>query len=162
MFLKTPGMWVPGQSAVKSRCRTLLNEPVVFFRQEDGTPVALADVAPPRAALEGKLVATTSSSHGLEYNAAGIVSGCRVSSIPPGCRVQSYPVVERYQWIWMGILWPIPTISRISTGWTTGLARKGRTDAPEGRLQAVGREPAGAVASVVCARHYARYGRNRQ
>ena len=54
--------------------RTLLNEPVVFFRQEDGTPVALADKcahrhAPPRGKAVGDNIQCPY--HGLEYNAAG-------------------------------------------------------------------------------------------
>jgi len=86
--------------------RTLLNEPVVFFRQEDGTPVALADKCAHRHAplSAGKLVGDNIQCpyHGIEYNAAG--DGVRVpgqSQVPPGCRVRSFPVVERYKWIWV-------------------------------------------------------------
>ena len=86
--------------------RTLLNEPVVFFRQEDGTPVALADKCAHRHAplSEGKLVGDNIQCpyHGLEYDASGdCVRVPGQSTIPPGCRVRSFPVVERYQWIWV-------------------------------------------------------------
>ena len=53
---------------------------------------------------EGKLVGDNIQCpyHGLEYNAAGdCVRVPGQSQIPPGCRVQSYPVVERYQWVWI-------------------------------------------------------------
>ena len=46
MFLKNAwyvGAWGTEVGRQKLLRRTLLNEPVVFFRQEDGTPVALAD-----------------------------------------------------------------------------------------------------------------------
>ena len=86
--------------------RTLLNEPVVFFRQEDGTPVALADKCAHRHAplSSGKLVGDNIQCpyHGLEYDASGeCVRVPGQSTVPPGCRVQSYPVVERYQWVWI-------------------------------------------------------------
>ncbi|MEC8724822.1 MAG: aromatic ring-hydroxylating dioxygenase subunit alpha, partial [Pseudomonadota bacterium] len=46
MFLRNAwyvGAWGTEVGRQKMLRRTLLNEPVVFFRQEDGTPVALAD-----------------------------------------------------------------------------------------------------------------------
>ena len=109
MFLKNAwyvGAWGTEVGRQKLLRRTLLNEPVVFFRQEDGTPVALADKCAHRHAplSEGKLVGDNIQCpyHGLEYNAAGdCVRVPGQSQIPPGCRVQSYPVVERYQWVWI-------------------------------------------------------------
>jgi len=86
--------------------RTLLNEPVVFYRQEDGTPVALADKCAHRHAplSKGKLVGDRIQCpyHGLEYDASGAcvrVPGQMVA--PPDCRLRSYPAVERHQWIWL-------------------------------------------------------------
>jgi phenylpropionate dioxygenase-like ring-hydroxylating dioxygenase large terminal subunit len=86
--------------------RTLMNEPVVFFREEDGTPVALEDKCAHRHAplSEGKLVGDNIQCpyHGLEYDASGdCVRVPGQSTIPPGCRVRSYPTVERHQWIWV-------------------------------------------------------------
>ena len=109
MFLKNAwyvGAWdteIGRQSLLR---RTLLNEPVVFYRQEDGTPVALEDKCAHRHAplSEGKLVGDMIQCpyHGLEYNADGdCVRVPGQSNVPPGCRVRSYPVVERNHWIWL-------------------------------------------------------------
>ena len=86
--------------------RTLLNEPVVFFRKEDGTPVALEDKCAHRHAplSEGRLQgdAIECPYHGLQYDETGAcVRIPGQSTIPPGCAVRSYPVVERYQWVWV-------------------------------------------------------------
>ena len=109
MFLKNAwyvGAWGTEVGRQNLLRRTLLNEPVVFFRQEDGTPVALADKCAHRHAplSEGKLVGDNIQCpyHGLEYDASGdCVRVPGQSTIPPGCRVHSFPVVERYQWIWV-------------------------------------------------------------
>ena len=117
--------------------RTLLNEPVVFFRKEDGTPVALEDKCAHRHAplSEGRLQgdAIECPYHGLQYDETGAcVRIPGQSTIPPGCAVRSYPVVQRWGWVWIwpgaisgcGSGWairpsPTRTTSRISTGWTT-------------------------------------------
>ena len=86
-----------------------LNEPVVLFRKQDGTPVALEDrCAHRRLQLsKGYLLNDTlvCGYHGLAYNAEGAcmhVPG--QEDVPRWARVRSYPVVERYKciWIWMG------------------------------------------------------------
>lgn len=86
-----------------------LNEPVVLFRKEDGTPVALEDrCAHRRLPLsKGYLEkdAIVCGYHGVTYDCAG--NGVHVpgqKSIPSWARVRSYPVVEKYKcvWIWMG------------------------------------------------------------
>ena len=86
--------------------RILLNEPVVFFRKEDGTPVALHDKCAHRHAplSAGKLVGDQIQCpyHGLEYDETGAcVRIPGQAAIPPGCAVRSFPVVERHQWIWI-------------------------------------------------------------
>ncbi len=86
--------------------RVLLDEPVVFYRREDGSPVALADKCAHRHAplSQGRLVGNDIECpyHGLTYDGAGnCVRVPGQSTIPPGCRIRSYPVVERYQWIWI-------------------------------------------------------------
>ncbi|CAN0429493.1 unnamed protein product, partial [Discosporangium mesarthrocarpum] len=109
MFLQNAwyvGAWGTEIGRQKLLRRTLLNEPVVFYRQEDGTPVALADKCAHRHAplSEGKLVgdAIQCPYHGLEYDASGAcVRVPGQSNVPPGCRVRSYPVIERHQWIWV-------------------------------------------------------------
>jgi phenylpropionate dioxygenase-like ring-hydroxylating dioxygenase large terminal subunit len=86
--------------------RILLEEPVVFYRTEDGRPVALADRCCHRHAplSRGKLRgdALECPYHGFTYDPSGaciLVPG--QSTIPPGARVRSYPVVERYHWLWI-------------------------------------------------------------
>ena len=86
--------------------RTILNEPIVFYRKENGTPVALADKCAHRHAplSKGKLFGDNVRCpyHGLEYDASGdCVHVPGQSNIPPDCKVRSYPAVERYQWIWI-------------------------------------------------------------
>ena len=86
--------------------RTLLNEPVVLFRQLDGTPVALEDRCCHRHAplSKGVLVGDDIQCpyHGLTFDAAGAcVRVPGQSAIPPDARVRSFPVVERYHWIWI-------------------------------------------------------------
>ncbi len=86
--------------------RVLLNEPVVFYRREDGSPVALHDKCAHRHAplSAGKLVgnAIQCPYHGLEYDGTGAcVRVPGQAAIPPGCAVRSFPTVERHQWIWI-------------------------------------------------------------
>jgi len=109
MFLKNAwyvGAWDTEIGRQKLLRRTLLNEPVVFYRQEDGSPVALEDKCAHRHAplSSGKLVGNSIQCpyHGLEYDATGAcVRVPGQSSVPPDCRVRSYPVIERNQWIWV-------------------------------------------------------------
>jgi len=86
--------------------RLILNEPVVFFRKEDGTPVALEDRCCHRRypLHKGRLVGdcVECGYHGLTFDETGAcirVPGQEL--VPPSARVRSYPVVERYRWIWI-------------------------------------------------------------
>ena len=86
--------------------RTLLGDPVMFYRTESGSPVALEDRCCHRHAplSRGRLVgdAVECPYHGFTYDASGaciLVPG--QATIPPGARVRSFPVVERYHWIWI-------------------------------------------------------------
>ena len=109
MFLRNTwyvGAWGTEVGRQNLLRRTLLEEPVVFYRREDGTPVALADKCAHRHAplSEGRLTGDSIECpyHGLTYDPAGTC--IRVpgqSSVPPNCRIHSYPVVERHQWIWI-------------------------------------------------------------
>ena len=86
--------------------RILLNEPVVFYRAEDGRPVALEDRCCHRHAplSRGKLVgdAVQCPYHGFTYDPTGAcISIPGQTRIPPTARVKSYPVVERYHWLWI-------------------------------------------------------------
>jgi len=91
--------------------RTFLNEPVVLFRQKNGTPAALADRCCHRAAPLSRGVCVGDllecGYHGLQYDADGnCVSIPGQTKIPPGAKVKSYPVREKWKtiWIWMGDL----------------------------------------------------------
>jgi len=86
--------------------RTLLDEPVVFYRTEDGTPVALEDRCCHRhmPLSKGWLVGDDiqCAYHGLTYDATGrCIRVPGQSQVPPEARVHSYPVVERNHWIWI-------------------------------------------------------------
>lgn len=96
-----PGVMLP---------RRFLNEPVVLFRKDDGTPAALADRCPHRfAPLSMGALANDQIEclyHGLRFDANGQCTDnpngdCR---IPKAAVVRSYPVAERWGmvWIWMG------------------------------------------------------------
>jgi vanillate O-demethylase monooxygenase subunit len=89
--------------------RRICNLPMVFYRLEDGTAVALADRCCHRllplshGRLEGDTLVC--GYHGLTYDRTGqcvkVPSQERVS---PQARVTSYPVVERHRfvWVWVG------------------------------------------------------------
>jgi phenylpropionate dioxygenase-like ring-hydroxylating dioxygenase large terminal subunit len=88
--------------------RTYLNEPVVLFRQADGTPVALGDRCPHRfAPLHlGKQIGDVVQCgyHGLEFGSDGRCVRNPHGGVPASARTRSYPLVERYDllWIWPG------------------------------------------------------------
>lgn len=90
--------------------RTLLGQPVVFYRRANGTLAALADRCPHRFAPlhMGQVVddALQCAYHGLRFDATGACvhnphGDCR---IPAAAKVAAYPVIERHLavWIWMG------------------------------------------------------------
>ena len=102
------GMWAAdiGDGPV---ARTILDEPVVFFRTAGGTPVALADRCCHRALplSLGEVVedGIRCGYHGLVFDETGAcVHIPGQSAIPPGAMVRLYPVVERWRvvWIWTG------------------------------------------------------------
>jgi phenylpropionate dioxygenase-like ring-hydroxylating dioxygenase large terminal subunit len=108
MFLRN--FWYVAASAFEvgrnPLARMILGEPVVFFRKEDGTPVAFEDRCAHRhlPLSMGKLVGDTLQCHyhGLRYDASGVcVKVPGQDTIPPGARVKAYPVVERYRWLWI-------------------------------------------------------------
>lgn len=86
--------------------RTLLNEPVVLFRDANGMAVALQDRCCHRGAplSLGKVTdaGIQCGYHGLVFDPSGAcVSVPGQSRIPPNAEVKSYPVVERLHWIWI-------------------------------------------------------------
>ena len=115
--------------------RIMLNEPVVLFRKQDGTPVALEDRCIHRRLplSMGRLIGDEIQCHyhGLVFDGTGTcVKIPGQERIPPSARVKSYPVVERNQciFVWMGDA-DAPDTSRLPThfgvldneGWTTSL-----------------------------------------
>ena len=92
------------------RPRTLLDEPVVLYRQLDGTPAAIADRCPHRfAPLHlGRLIgdAVECGYHGLKFDCSGacVENPHGDQRIPAAARVRAYPLVEQdgLVWIWMG------------------------------------------------------------
>ena len=89
--------------------RVFLNEPVVLFRREDGTPVALEDRCVHRSLplSQGSLIGDTlqCAYHGLVYDCSGAcIKVPGQPKVPRDARVRNYPVVDRHgcTWIWMG------------------------------------------------------------
>ena len=89
--------------------RTIMNQPLVFFRGPDGKAAALEDRCCHRGAplTHGNVVETgiECGYHGLIFDGSGkCVSIPGADKIPPQTMVRSYPVVERQEfiWIWMG------------------------------------------------------------
>ncbi|WP_176593967.1 aromatic ring-hydroxylating dioxygenase subunit alpha [Sphingobium sp. EM0848] len=90
--------------------RTLLDEPVLLFRKQDGSVAVLADSCPHRFAPlhMGKLIGDTVECgyHGLCFDAAGhcVANPHGNHVVPSRANVRAYPVIERHSlvWIWMG------------------------------------------------------------
>lgn len=88
--------------------RVLLNEYVVLYRQEDGTPVALENRCPHRnlPLSEGRLVGDEIECgyHGLTFNCDGQCTHIPGSDEVPGwAKVRRYPVAEKHGWVFF---WP--------------------------------------------------------
>jgi phenylpropionate dioxygenase-like ring-hydroxylating dioxygenase large terminal subunit len=86
--------------------RVILGEPIVFFRKEDGTSVALEDRCAHRhlPLSMGRLVGDLLQCryHGLCYDGTGqCVKIPGQNAIPPLARVKAYPVAERHRWLWV-------------------------------------------------------------
>src|SRR5262245_20239423 len=86
--------------------RVFLNEPVVLFRKEDGTPVALEDRCCHRqlplsmGRLEGDDLRC--GYHGLLFSPNGkCIQIPGQDSVPPQARVRAYPVIEKFNWLWI-------------------------------------------------------------
>lgn len=89
--------------------RTYLDEPVVLYRREDGTPVALEDRCShrhyPLSAGELKGDVVVCGYHGMEFDCTGActhVPGQKI--VPRGAGIKQFPTLERWKfvWIWMG------------------------------------------------------------
>jgi len=86
--------------------RMLLGQPVVLYRRQDGTPVALEDRCCHRhlplsmGRIEGDDLRC--GYHGLRFDASGAcVEIPGQARIPREARVRAYPLQERYSWVWI-------------------------------------------------------------
>ena len=94
----------------KPFARTLLDVPMVLFRDSGGRPHALRDRCPHRFAplSMGRITdgAVECGYHGLRFDGAGhcVFNPQGDGKIPNGAKVASWPLVERHAaiWIWMG------------------------------------------------------------
>ena len=86
--------------------RIILEQPVLLYRKDDGTAVALEDRCCHRQAplSMGRLIGNVVKCpyHGLEFDATGkCVKVPSQDVIPGNARVRAYPVVEKNHWIWL-------------------------------------------------------------
>lgn len=88
--------------------RMICGQPMVFYRRENGRPVALEDMCWHRllplskGRLEGDHVHC--KYHGLLFNAEGRCTQVpSQDSIPPSARVRRYPTVDKHRFVWV---WP--------------------------------------------------------
>jgi vanillate O-demethylase monooxygenase subunit len=86
--------------------RVILGEPIVLYRLQDGTAIALEDRCAHRhlPLSMGKLVgdALQCHYHGLRYDRTGAcVRVPGQDTIPRAARVKRYPLVERFHWLWI-------------------------------------------------------------
>jgi phenylpropionate dioxygenase-like ring-hydroxylating dioxygenase large terminal subunit len=86
--------------------RVIMNEPIVFYRTEDGTTVALEDRCAHRhlplsmGKLQGDILQCLY--HGLCFDRTGAcVKVPGQDTVPPSARVKAYPTIERYHWVWI-------------------------------------------------------------
>jgi phenylpropionate dioxygenase-like ring-hydroxylating dioxygenase large terminal subunit len=86
--------------------RRIADRPMVFYRTEEGTVVALDDVCPHRwlplskGCREGDQIRC--GYHGLLFNADGTCAEVpSQAEAPSRVAVRSYPVVERAPWVWV-------------------------------------------------------------
>jgi len=90
--------------------RTLLDDPIVFFRTQTGTAAALFDRCPHRFAplsrgrLKGEAIEC--GYHGLRFDRTGAcaLNPYNPGHVPPRAHVRAYPLHEQQGivWIWMG------------------------------------------------------------
>ena len=122
----------------KKLARTILEKPIVLYRGASGKVVALDDRCCHRAAplsmgrIEGDDIRCMY--HGMKFDTSGkCIQIPGQDIIPAKLGVRSYPVVERYNLIF---IW-------------TGDAGKGRSE-PDPRLPAAAPIPTGAVCPATC------------
>jgi vanillate O-demethylase monooxygenase subunit len=86
--------------------RKICDENIVFWRTENGDPVAFEDRCCHRRMplRKGALIGDVLRCHyhGLQFDVTGqCIHVPGQSTIPPGARVRTYPVAQKYNWIWI-------------------------------------------------------------
>jgi vanillate O-demethylase monooxygenase subunit len=88
--------------------RVILDQPVVLYRKENGTAVAVGGRCPHRhfplgkGCLKGDVIVC--GYHGISFGANGACTSVPSQKfIPPSFRIPTYPLVERGMWLW---IWP--------------------------------------------------------
>ena len=86
--------------------RTIIGTPVLMYRKEDGSVVAMEDRCCHRGAplsvgrREGDCVRCMY--HGIKFDATGqCIEAPAQARIPPQAKVRALPVVERHRWVWV-------------------------------------------------------------
>jgi phenylpropionate dioxygenase-like ring-hydroxylating dioxygenase large terminal subunit len=86
--------------------RTIVGKPILMYRKQDGSLVAMEDRCCHRGAplsvgrREGDCVRCVY--HGLKYDSAGqCIEAPAQERIPAQAKVRLYPVVEQHRWIWL-------------------------------------------------------------
>lgn len=90
--------------------RTICEQPMLLYRMENGNPAAIGNMCPHRFAPldRGKLIGDVVQCgyHGLRFGEDGrcVLNPHADKKVPGKMRVPNYPVVERYDmiWVWMG------------------------------------------------------------
>lgn len=103
-------MWSADLPSATLVPRTILDEPLVFWRTVNGDIAVLEDRCPHRFAplSMGHIIGDRLQCgyHGLEFNATGtcVNNPHPNRAVPPGTVARTHPVLERYSivWIWMG------------------------------------------------------------
>lgn len=87
--------------------RTLLGEPVVFYRTEAGRPVAVAGRCPHRRypMVRGRVVGDDlqCAYHGWTFDGSGqcVAIPSQPERVPAGFRIAAYVLEERWKWVWI-------------------------------------------------------------
>ncbi len=85
--------------------KTIAGEPIVIWRDADGGLHAMEDRCPHRHAplsrgrVEGNRLRCMY--HGMTFNADGRCQSMPLLDTPPNVAVRTYPVVEKYDWLWI-------------------------------------------------------------
>jgi len=85
--------------------RRIADEPVVFYRTEDGRAVAFEDRCPHRLAplSLGQIVGDRlrCGYHGVAFAPDGACVDAPGNPVPKGARVRTYPLIEKWGWAWI-------------------------------------------------------------